>query len=284
MDADAFSDAAIILVGHGATTHAGSAAPAYLHGDELRRRGNFAEVTEAFVRQDPSLAGALRRVFSRRVFIVPLLVSDGWLADQMVPVELGLREPRARELRRVRHVGGRTVRYCRPVGSHPAMTKVLLARARAVLEAHPFPRPEPAETTLVIAGHGTAYSPGSRLAVESQVETLRRMGECEYAEVHGVYLEEPPSVDRTWELGGMKNLVLVPYFISDGLHTQEDIPVMLGEPRESVRRRLEEGLPPWVNPTGRNGRRLWYVAALGTEPLLTEVIMERVREAAGWTG
>jgi sirohydrochlorin cobaltochelatase len=47
-----------------------------------------------------------------------------------------------------------------------------------------------------------------------------------------------------------------------------------------VRERLKLGRPTWRNPTERDGKRLWYTAGVGTEPLIAEVILERVRESA----
>ena len=48
-----------------------------------------------------------------------------------------------------------------------------------------------------------------------------------------------------------------------------------------VRERLKQGQPTWRNPTEREGRRIWYTASVGSEPHLPEVILQRVREAAG---
>ena len=73
---------------------------------------------------------------------------------------------------------------------------------------------------------------------------------------------------------------MVPFFISDGLHVREDIPVLLGEPQRVVQQRLQNGQPTWRNPTERKGKRLWYTASIGSEPLLANVILERVKEAA----
>jgi sirohydrochlorin cobaltochelatase len=73
---------------------------------------------------------------------------------------------------------------------------------------------------------------------------------------------------------------MVPFFISDGLHSHEDIPVLLGEPPEVVRERFRQGQPTWRNPTERRGKRVWYAKGVGTEPLLADVILERVRERA----
>jgi len=65
------------------------------------------------------------------------------------------------------------------------------------------------------------------------------------------------------------------------LHSYEDIPVMLGVPERVVRERLQQGQPTWRNPTEREGKRIWYTASIGSEPHLSDVILERVREAAG---
>jgi len=72
----------------------------------------------------------------------------------------------------------------------------------------------------------------------------------------------------------------VPFFISDGLHTQEDIPVLLGEAKRTVEQRLAAGQPTWRNPTEKNGKLVWYSPSVGSAPELAEVILERVREAA----
>lgn len=271
-------DTALVLVAHGSTQNAGSGEAAYVQAEALRRRGVFAQVLVAFVQQDPALAGVLRRVFAPRAYVVPLFISEGWFTREVIPVELGLKEPGMGEWARCQVRDGCLVHYCGVVGNHPAMTDVLLARARGVVVRHPFPRcPQPAETTLIVAGHGTGYSRGSREAIERQVGVLRDRGG--YESVHGVFLEEAPYVRDTWSLGAAPNVVLVPFFISDGLHTQEDIPEMLGEPVAVVRERLRQGQSTWRNPSGREGRRLWYAEPLGREPLLAEVVLQRVLEA-----
>jgi len=77
-----------------------------------------------------------------------------------------------------------------------------------------------------------------------------------------------------------KNIIVVPFFISDGLHAVEDIPVLLGEPERVVKERHAASQPTWRNPTERAGKRIWYSPSVGTEPLLADVILERAREAA----
>lgn len=87
-----FADAALVLVGHGSTLNAESAAPTYQHADELRQRGTFAQVVETFWKQEPYLPGVLRGVFAPRVFVVPLFISEGYFTEEVIPRELGLRQ------------------------------------------------------------------------------------------------------------------------------------------------------------------------------------------------
>jgi sirohydrochlorin cobaltochelatase len=157
------------------------------------------------------------------------------------------------------------------------MTTVLLARARQVIEKYPFPRaPKPSETALFIAGHGTGNNENSRKAIEHQVDLIRAAGE--YAEVYPVFMEEEPRIGDCYSMASARNIIMVPFFISDGLHSYEDIPVMLGEPERIVQKRYNDGQPTWRNPTEKNGKLVWYTASIGNEAHLPDVILERVRE------
>ncbi|HEY6166806.1 MAG TPA: CbiX/SirB N-terminal domain-containing protein [Verrucomicrobiae bacterium] len=274
-----FSDAALVIVGHGSTLNADSAAPTYQHADELRRRGLFAQVVECFWKQEPSIASVMRGVFAARVFIVPLFISDGYFTEQVIPRELGLCGNDEPDFARVQRRGPQTLHYCGPVGTHPTMTEVILARAHEVIGNSPGGEPpDPADTALFIAGHGTGNNENSRKAIERQVELIRPMKR--FAEVHAVFMEEEPRIADCYRLARATNIVMVPFFISDGLHSYEDIPVMLGEPEAEVQRRFKAGEPTWINPTEKHGKRVWYASSIGSEPHLTDVIVERVREAA----
>lgn len=276
---DEFSDAALVLVGHGSTLNAESSAPIYQHGDELRRRKVFAQIIECFWKIEPSISAVMRGVFAPRVFIAPIFISEGYFTEEVIPRELGFCAKGQSAFERIQRRGNQTLHYCRPVGTHDSMTGVLLARAKDIVKKYPFPRaPKASDTALFIAGHGTSNNENSRRAIERQVELLR--ARREYAEVHGVFMEEEPSIRDCYTLAQAKNLVVVPFFISDGLHSYEDIPVMLGEPEKAVQERLKAGQPTWRNPTEKHGKRVWYAPSIGSEPSIAEVILERVREMA----
>ncbi len=280
---DDFSDAALVLVGHGSTVNAESSAPTYQHADEFRRRGIFGQVIECFWKLEPGIAGVLRGVFASRVFIVPIFISEGYFTEQVVPRELGLCAKDQPDFPRIQKRGTQTLYYCGPVGTHDSMTGVILARAREVVEKFPFPRaPKPGKTALFIAGHGTGNNENSRKAIERQVDIIRAKNL--YAEVHPVFMEEDPRIGSSYKMASVRNIVMVPFFISDGLHSYEDIPEMLGEPKRLVQERMKSGQPTWRNPTERSGKLLWYSPSIGNEPRIADVILERVKAIANIQG
>lgn len=279
----ALIDSALVLVGHGSTLNGESADPVYRHADTFRELGVFNEVQECFWKLEPGVSRVLQQVFSPRVFIVPLFISEGYFTQQVIPRELGFCDSTARCFQRVKEAGNQRLYYCDPVGTHLSMTGALAHRASEVLDQDPFPkRPNDAEVSLFIAGHGTGNNVTSRQIIESQAETLRKTGQ--YADVHAVFMEEEPRIEACYQLAKTRNIVMVPFFISDGLHSYEDIPVMLGESESTVAKRMREGLATWRNPTERHGKLVWYTRSIGLDPRIPDVIMERVREAAEWTG
>ena len=195
-----------------------SSAPTLAHAAEIRRRKIFAEVECAFWKEEPSLRDALF-LFDpesiREVYVVPNFISEGYFTQTVVPRELELNG------RITKRSNGQIWRYCEPVGNHPLMTELLLKRARDVA-----PDVDPAETSLLIVAHGTDLNENSAVAAKRETEKIRALGE--YAAVLNVYMEEPPLVSDWRKLTKTENVVVVPFFISDGLHSYEDIPRLLG--------------------------------------------------------
>ncbi len=272
-----FPDATLILLGHGSTEDTNASAPVYQQAAELRRRKLFADVREAFWKQSPGIIPVLEGCTAFRVFLVPLFISEGYFAAQRIPEELGLAAAQSSPFSQPHVRGSKTIYYCRPVGTHAAMAQVILSRAEEVIVRYPFPRsPRTKEIALIVAGHGTDRHEDSRTAIEHQVERIRSLGT--YAEAHGVFLEEEPGISACYRLAQTPNLVVVPFFIGDGPHVVQDIPLALGESPAAIARRRQNGQTPWRNPTERHGRRVWLAASVGTAPRLADVILDRVVE------
>lgn len=275
-----YSDSVLVLLGHGTTQNENSAAVVYQHAAELRQRHCFGEVREAFWKQEPQVKHLLSSISAPRTFLAPMFISEGYFSEEVIPRELGFLKAGQPEWSRMLCLEGRRLYYCKPVGTHKRMTEVILARARESLVQFPPTKPIQAdEITLLIAGHGTEKNENSRKAVERQVSLIRK--KRIYADVHPIFLEEEPRIDRWHEFVKTRNAVVVPFFISDGLHTQEDIPMLLGAPRSIVQQRFQRGEPVWANPTEIKGKLVWYTLSVGTAPEIAEVIMERVAEIQG---
>ncbi len=258
------SDAALLIVGHGSTVNPDSSTPSLRQTAEIRARGLFREVACCFWKEEPSLRDALLlfdEAEIREVYVVPNFISEGYFTQTVIPRELEL------EGRRTTRSNGQIWKYCEPAGNHPGVTDLLLRRAREVAPGVPE-----AETTLLIVGHGTALNDRSALAAKREVKKIGALGS--YASVQNAYMEEAPLISNWARLTTTPNVVVVPFFISDGLHSYEDIPVLLGieagvtavaSEREIFRR----------NPYRLHNRDLYYASAIGTEPKFAEIILEQ---------
>lgn len=256
-------NSALLIVGHGSTVNPDSSAPTLKHAAEIRRRGIFADVACAFWKEEPSLRDALfffRDPAIHDVCVVPNFISEGYFTRTVIPRELELTGPETSR------PTGQIWKYCEPVGNHQRMTELLLQRAQEVAPEIPE-----TETSLLIVGHGTSLNDNSAVAAKHQVEIIRGLNR--FAAVLNVYMEEPPLVSDWLKLTQTRNVVVVPFFISDGLHSYEDIPAMLGIP--SAGRNGESG-----NPHNINGRLLLYSSAIGTDPKFADVIIEQAEAFA----
>ena len=258
-------DSALIIVGHGSTVNPDSSAPTFDHAEEIFRRGCFREVHCAFWKEEPSMRQVLHMVEADDIYVVPNFISEGYFTRTVIPRELELTGP-------VTTLGGRTIKYCEPVGNHTHMTELLLRRAQQIAPGVP-----PAETSLFIVGHGTNLNDNSAVAAKREVERIAALGL--YAEVHSSYMEEEPLISKWDEYSKSPNVVVVPFFISDGLHSYEDIPVLLGIAEESPGAASASQAEIFRrNPYHRRGRTLYYASAIGTEPLFADVILEQIAE------
>src|SRR6266542_4227750 len=267
------SNAALLIVAHGSTVNPDSSAPTLAHAAEIRHRNIFARVECAFWKEEPSLRDAL--VFFepesiREVYVVPNFISEGYFTQTVIPRELELNG------QTTKRSNGQIWKYCEPVGNHPMMTKLLLKRARDVA-----PDVDPSETSLLIVAHGTDLNENSAVAAKREAEKIRALGK--FADVLNVYMEEPPPVSEWQTLTGTLNVVVVPFFISDGLHSYEDIPRLLGipschpRPFDSARDDVESSGREVFrrNPYKIGGRSLFYAPSIGTDPGFADIIIEQ---------
>ena len=253
---------ALVIVGHGSTTNPDSSEPNHLLADSIRSKGIFDEVLCCFWKEEPSMREILHSVSSQSVYIVPNFISEGYFTGTVIPRELCLNGP-------ITHRGGMTLRYCEPVGNHASMTGVLLKRARETAPGVP-----PEESSLLIVGHGTNLNDNSAKAAKTQVSLISELGL--YAEVLPAYMEEPPLVSDWATMTSQSNVVVIPFFISDGLHSYQDIPVLLGI-RSEIGPAASQSQVFKSNPHHLHGKKLFYGSAIGTDSMMEQVILDQVQ-------
>ena len=258
-------DLALLIVGHGSTVNPDSSAPTLAHAAEIRRRDIFADVQCAFWKEEPSLRDA-RFLFDPKtigeVCVVPNFVSEGYFTQTVIPRELDLNGKVSRR------ADGQTWFYGEPVGNHSLMTELLVQRAREIA-----PKVPENTTSLLIVAHGTDLNENSAVAAKREAEKIRALGR--YANVLNVYMEEFPLVSDWRVLTSTPNVVVVPFFISDGLHSYQDIPVLLGiggkstPPGQKARDVFRQG------PYRIDDRTLFYASSIGTDPRIADIILEQ---------
>lgn len=248
---------ALVVVGHGSHLNPDSAEPIFAHADRIRACRAFDEVREAFWKEEPSLREVLRTLRAETVYVVPLFMSEGYFTEEVIPRELRITGEEPLDV-------DKTVHYTSPVGTHDAMTDVIVQRAASVTD-----RAELGNVTLVIVGHGTERNEQSAASTRYHADRVRNRDR--FSAVTAMFMDESPKVDNLTEYVDTEDVVLVPLFVADGYHTTEDIPEDVGL--------TEDYRDGWDVPASVDGHRVWYAGAVGTEPLLARVIAERAAEA-----
>ena len=241
---------ALVIVGHGSHFSPASSAPVHAAEKAIRAIGTFDEVRSVFWKEEPALSRAFDGLQSEDITVVPFFISSGYFTNEVIPREMGLDG-------KITLVYGRTIRYTEPIGAHPRLANVVVQRAREAGAGEC--------DALAVLGHGTPRNPDSERNVYLQAERVAAMSA--FPEVTTIFLEQEPNMRDVFQLVAAESVVVVPLFVADGWHVGETIP---------------EDLALDGPVTRRDGRRLCYAGAVGTHPLVAEVILDLAGEAAGW--
>ena len=271
---------ALVIVAHGSHLNPDASTPTYDHADTIRETGVFDEVKTGFWKEEPSFREVLRTVESDEVYVVPLFISEGSFSEEVIPRELRLDgwdlEEWDSDGTTATHATleaadvGKTIHYCGPVGTHNAMSDVIVRRAESVTGD-----PDVGEGfALAVVGHGTERNENSAKAVRLHADRIAAMDRFE--EVKALFLDEDPEIDDVTEFFETTDIIVVPLFVADGYHTQEDIPEDMGL--------TEDYRTGWETPAEVEGHRIWYAGAVGTESLTADVVIERAADAGASVG
>jgi sirohydrochlorin cobaltochelatase len=271
---------ALVIVAHGSHLNPDASTPTYDHADTIRKTGVFDEVRTGFWKEEPSFREVLRTVESDEVYVVPLFISEGYFTEEVIPRELRLDgwdlDEWDSDGTSATHATfeatdvDKTVHYCGPVGTHDAMSDVIVRRTESVTDD---PNVGPG-FALAVVGHGTERNENSAKAVHLHADRIADMDRFE--EVKALFMDEDPEIDDVTEFFETEDIVVVPLFVADGYHTQEDIPEDMGL--------TDDYRTGWETPAEVDGHRIWYAGAVGTEALTADVVIERAADAGADVG
>ncbi len=218
-----FPNDALLLIAHGSERYPDAGRTALALADTLRARGHFAQIAVGFLNGRPSVADALASLARWPIHVVPFFMEDGYFVRVAVPNALA---------------GTPDLRIYPPVGTHPGMVDVIRARIG-----------DREGADIVLIGHGSAKSPGRRLALHDHA---RRLG------ARVAFLEEPPSLADVLRDATGPSIVAIGVFAGEGGHVRDDVPASIAAARAQY------------------GDRPIYLGSIGGDAGMAELVLNRV--------
>jgi len=226
---------------------------------QIAAAGLFHEVVCAFHRGEPGFADAVSTMTAQMIVVVPLMTSQGYYADTVLPEALA----RAKRFSHVR------IHQTSVVGRHPRVAELVRERYCDLVERFGF---DQGATALVLVGHGTPKHPESRASTLGCVEALKTLGVA--ADVLPAFLEDEPRVESVARSLARRDAVVIPFLIGRGVHASVDIAqrfgmnaLAFGEP------------PPVLQEVG--GGRVALDLPIGCQPAIMSVVVDLASETVG---
>jgi sirohydrochlorin cobaltochelatase len=152
------------------------------------------------------LPGTLAEVGAERVYLVPMLMAEGYTLRAM--------------LRRLE--GGRELSVCRPVGANPRLAELIGRKAQAARIAQGWAAED---TALLLVGHGTERHAASGATTRRHAAELAARGG--FAEAAVAFLDQAPTIAAAVARLSAPRCVAVGLFLDRGEHGEQDIPRLL---------------------------------------------------------
>jgi sirohydrochlorin cobaltochelatase len=235
---------ALLLIAHGSSRYTDAARVLRGHVQRISAAGSFREVEMGLLNGTPSVAEAVARLTAPVTRVVPFFMENGYFSRVVVPHTLGLADA----------VRGRFL-LCPAVGVHPGMAELITAR---VLDRCGERGIEPAATSVVIVGHGSARAPGRALALHSHVKRVAAMGV--FAAVNAACLEEAPFLADVLRGQRDRAVAVLGFFAGEGGHVRDDVPTLIAA-EQSAR--------------GPGGPEVHYLGPVAEAPAMTQIILDQ---------
>ncbi|MEM1576749.1 MAG: sirohydrochlorin nickelochelatase [Archaeoglobaceae archaeon] len=127
------------------------------------------------------------------------------------------------------------------------------------------------DIVALLIGHGSKLEVQKKM-IERLAETIRN--KKIFADVCYAFMNvnKPTIREAMTEIvsKGYRKVIAIPVFLSDGIHTTEDIPRELG---------IENGMRKGIVDFNGVKVELWYAKTIGYDDRIAEILIERGKEA-----
>lgn len=204
---------ALILAAHGSGDGSSQNKRVRALAVQLADYALFDDTLAAFNRGTPSFRTVLDETTATQAVVVPLMTSAGYFSRIVLP----------QELRAAQRANDVSVEITAPLGTHHRMSEVFANQLRATLTDFALP---PKDTEVLVVGHGTERDNQSAATTHQLADAIGGQGLC--AKTVAVFLDEAPRLEEAAAQLTCQHVVVLPFFLGGGHHTQCDIPGRLG--------------------------------------------------------
>jgi sirohydrochlorin cobaltochelatase len=215
----------LVLAAHGSMAANNSNAPLFELARQIEKLNRFSVVTPAFLNGDPLMTDVLKQLPVGDVVVVPVMTSEGYYLRKLP--EKFAENPNHSDFQ---------LTITRVVGVHETIPSLVANRITWMLRQQQLP---PGDTTVVVVGHGTRKNKNSgRSTIELTAKVanqVRSLMDTENDSLSGLkfkvcFLDQDPSIQRAARSIKTKNTLVIPFLISRGPHSTEDVPEAFGLP------------------------------------------------------
>jgi sirohydrochlorin cobaltochelatase len=208
----------VVLAAHGSLADDQANEPLFELAKAIELSGIFSVVTPAFLNGEPNLTSVFARLPEGDVVIVPVMTSDGYYLNQVFPKKL-LENDGLSKFR---------IFITPPMGLHPEIPSLTADRVETLMNLLGM---SPAETTVIVVGHGTRRNSDSEKSTQLLVQRLQEI--LPEHEIRIAFIDQDPSIPSVIADTHRPHLLAIPFLISRGPHTTVDVPEALGLPTGS---------------------------------------------------
>ena len=202
---------AILLVAHGSSRHPDAGRIPAAHLSRIATADPARPVAFGALNGTPSVAQALAGLKAPRIRVVPFFMEDGYFTRVAIPKALD---------------GTEGLILCPPIGLHDGIAGLIAdSGSRGCAAAGLMP----ANTAILVVGHGSARLPGRALALHRHTAAVAAAGG--FASVQAACLEEAPFLAEA--LQGLRDhpVGVVGFFAGEGGHVRDDVPSAIAAER-----------------------------------------------------